>query len=98
MAHKPKKQMLSGSVDPAQESISLIKLNDDVKRLKAQLADLSLGLKYLADANMEVSRDLESLFIAIKEIAGDVGPDHDDDPFAAMLFPFFPKKDDDLVN
>ena len=53
----------------------------------------------LADANMEISKDMEALFLAIKEITGTVGPDMmEEDPLTSMMLPFFPKKDDDLVN
>ena len=100
--HRDNKQQLSGSHGDTPPPIGLKSLQDEIRRLKLQVADLSLGLKYLADANLELSKDMQEMFTSLRDITYALSGEDEgspiDDPLASMMLSFFPKKDDDLLN
>ena len=92
----------SNVTDTRPENVpGLLTLQKQVDKLKSQIEDLSTGIKHLADANFEMSKDMQRIYVSLKEISGLLTEEEyvdPDDPLNSMMMSFFPKKDDDLPN
>jgi len=91
MVIKQQSKLVSGS---SGENIVHMAMQDEIDELRKQLGELSLGLDYLATANVQLSKDMEIIYESLKDISTMVNGDD--------LYKLFGKwgnyGDDDLPN
>tara|TARA_Y100000034_G_scaffold120936_1_gene164564 strand:+ start:718 stop:993 length:276 start_codon:yes stop_codon:yes gene_type:complete len=91
MVIKSQSQSVSGSLS---ENIVQITMQNEINELRKQLGELSIGMEYLASANIELSRDMQTIYESLKNISSIV---NGDDSYS--LFRKYGKyHDDDLPN
>ena len=72
MVIKQQLKLVSGS---SGENIVHMAMQDEINELRKQLGELSLGLDYLATANVQLSKDMELIYESLKDISTMVNGD-----------------------
>ena len=91
MAIKQHLKLVSGS---SGENTTYRAMQNEINELRKQVGELSIGFEYLASTNIELSRDMQTIYESLKNISSIV---NGDDSYG--LFRKYGKyHDDDLPN
>ena len=66
MTMKTQPKLVSDSLE---ENTAQAAMQNEINELRQQLSELSIGLEYLATANMELSRDMQLIYESLKDIS-----------------------------
>ena len=82
---------ISQSMSPHEEDIADLK--SQLTILRNELQDINTVVQYLAATNVELTRDMQLIYDALKEVTSSV-----DDPYEMFGFSFTDPEDDDMLN
>ena len=72
MVMKQQSKLVSGSLE---KNMVHTAMQNEINDLRKQLGELSIGFEYLANANIEMSRDMQIIYGSLKEISTVVNGD-----------------------
>jgi len=78
-------------MSPHEEDIADLK--SQLTILRNELQDINTVVQYLAATNVELTRDMQLIYDALKEVTSSV-----DDPYEMFGFSFTDPEDDDMLN
>jgi archaellum component FlaC len=71
----------------------IINLKSQLAELRGELNDTNKIVKHLATTNIELTKDMQLIYDALRQVAPPV-----DDPYDIFGFPFSDPEDDDMLN